>query len=149
MVILLTSCKKAEKEIHLIPAGYTGVVTIVFDCATGDKVQYEEGARVYRINAEGILKISSPFNKGLLKPGEQLFYYIDSSGHRTEIMHHKETNKKAESKNIMIFNMQFHGNCFVNGQELTNSAVQYLVCSEEEREKFYKKAINPCSLYCN
>ncbi len=148
ILMLLTSCNKAEKEIYLIPAEYTGGVTIIFDCKEGSELEYEAGTRVYKINKDGLLKLNATFNKGLLKPDEQLFYYIDSLGNRTEIKHHKDTPNNAETEEIMIFNYKIHGNCFVNGQEQNNSAVQFLVCTEEEREAYYQKQINPCDFYC-
>lgn len=147
-IMLLNSCNNAEKEVHLIPANYQGAVTIIFDCKEGSELEYEGATRVYRIGKDGVLKLNAPFNKGLLKPEEQLFFYVDSLGNRTEVKHHKETHKSAETNDIMIFNLQFHGNCFENGQELNSSAVQYLVCTEEKREEFYNKRINPCDLYC-
>jgi hypothetical protein len=148
VMMFLTSCNKTEKEIHLIPAGYKGAVTIIFDCKEGNKLEYEGGTRVYRIGKDGVLKINAPSNEGVLKSGDQLFFFVDSLGNRTEIKQHKENYKSADTNDVMIFNLQLHGNCVIKGQNLNGSAVQYLVCREEERETFYQKRINPCDLYC-
>ncbi len=147
-IMLLNSCDTAQKEIHLIPSGYQGVVTIIFDCKEGSKLEYEGDARVYRIGKNGILKINAPFNKGVSKAGDELFFYEDSLGNRTEIREHKDTHKSAATNDVMIFNPQFYGNCVTNGQNLNSNAFQYLVCNEAKRETYYKNKIDPCNLYC-
>ncbi len=147
-IMLLNSCDTAEKEIHLIPLGYQGSVTIIFDCKEGSKLEYEGDSRVYRIGKDGVLKVNAPFNKGLSKTADELFFYEDSLGKRTAIKEHKETYTSAATNDVMIFNPQFYGNCVINGQNLNSSAFQYLVCNEEKRESYYKNKINPCDLYC-
>lgn len=71
--LLLNACDSAEKEIHLIPSGYQGPITIVFDCPEGVDQEFEGEPRVYRIGQDGVLKVRSAFNSGLLSPGNSLF----------------------------------------------------------------------------
>jgi hypothetical protein len=46
---------RAEPEIHLIPDGYVGWVTIAFRAANGEPAVYEGRSRLYRIPQSGIL----------------------------------------------------------------------------------------------
>jgi hypothetical protein len=55
----------ADPEIHLIPHGYAGVVTIVFGAGTGEPGIFEGAARVYRIPEHGILLAKAGPNVGL------------------------------------------------------------------------------------
>ena len=46
---------RADPEIHVIPSGYVGEVTIVFRAAKGEPAAREGDARLYRIPENGIL----------------------------------------------------------------------------------------------
>ena len=47
--------RRADSEVHLIPAGYSSDVTIVFNAPNGEPLDVEDGARLYRIPLTGIL----------------------------------------------------------------------------------------------
>ena len=55
---------RADPEIHLIPSGYVGEVTIVFRAATGESLVREGDARLYRIPENGILLTQAEPNVG-------------------------------------------------------------------------------------
>jgi hypothetical protein len=55
---------RAEPEIHLIPKGYVGWVTIAFRGANGEAPAYEDDARVYRIPQGGVLITQAEPNVG-------------------------------------------------------------------------------------
>jgi hypothetical protein len=74
---------RAHPEIHLIPAGYAGYVTIAFMAPTGGPGDFEGNARLYRIPANGLLLLQSPPNHGL--GSEQQFFIVDSNGDRREV----------------------------------------------------------------
>lgn len=72
---------RAEPEVHLIPAGYTGPVLIIYD-SLGAPVERQGEARLYRIPMSGILRTQFPPNEGWGRPD---YFYVDSLGHRTVI----------------------------------------------------------------
>ncbi|HEX2787718.1 MAG TPA: hypothetical protein VHP32_07420 [Ignavibacteria bacterium] len=94
---LLMYLNKPEAEIYLIPKGYTGHIYLVHDLQNGDPEEYENGKRIYRIPSSGVL-----FTKFIDEPGiiTNDFYYIDSTGNRTEIK--KKLTFADESENDTI-----------------------------------------------
>lgn len=74
---------RAHPEVHLIPAGYAGYVTIAFLAPNGEPGDFEGKARLYRIPANGILLTQSPANHG---PGpERQFFIVEPNGDRREV----------------------------------------------------------------
>jgi hypothetical protein len=76
---------RAEREIHLIPAGYEGPVVVVFGDSTGAAERREGGARVYEIPASGVLRTRFPANDGVHGADTRRYFYVDASGGRTPI----------------------------------------------------------------
>jgi hypothetical protein len=76
---------KAEPEIHLIPEGFTGCVTIAFNAANGEPLTREGKSRVYRIGSDGVLLLNAPTNIGVFYDGELEYYYVAASGQRTKL----------------------------------------------------------------
>jgi hypothetical protein len=74
---------RADPEIHLIPIGYTGQVTIAFGAANGDSAAWEGTARVYTIPENGILLTSSEPNVG--SSPEWRFFQVRPDGERIAI----------------------------------------------------------------
>lgn len=74
---------RADSEIHLIPAGYVGQVTIVFGAANGEPVVSEDNARVYRIPEGGILLTQMAPNVGS-SPAWR-FFLVDATGIRRPV----------------------------------------------------------------
>jgi len=70
---LLLGCDRAEKEIFVLPQGFTGYVLIVYDQPGGQEQVYEDGKRVYNIPTNGILKTKFTNNPGWMEFPE--FYY--------------------------------------------------------------------------
>jgi hypothetical protein len=73
----------AEPEIHLIPAGYVGYITIVFQAANGEPLQREGDARLYKISANGILLTQAGPNVGISPVWK--FFVVTPQGERTPI----------------------------------------------------------------
>jgi hypothetical protein len=74
---------RAHPEIHLLPAGYAGYVTIAFMAPNGEPGDFEGTARLYRIPANGILLTQSPANRG--SSPEQQFFIVEPNGDRREV----------------------------------------------------------------
>ena len=87
-VALVAGCvrlPRAEPEIHLIPQGYAGWVTIAFRGANGEVRAYEGDARMYRIPSSGILITQAEPNVGSSPPWR--FFFEDPEQTRTPIVH--------------------------------------------------------------
>jgi hypothetical protein len=78
--MLLSSCflVQARDGIYLIPKGYTGYVIILFDQPDGVTPGVENGLYVYKIPADGILKVKTPGYTGIVNKS---FYYVDGEDH--------------------------------------------------------------------
>lgn len=74
---------RAEAEVHLIPAGYTGSVTIAFRAANGRPAAREADARLYEIPASGVLVTQEDLNVGS-SPAWR-FFVVSSTGERTRV----------------------------------------------------------------
>jgi hypothetical protein len=73
---------KAEKEVHLIAAGYTGPVVILLNDTGAGAPEREGGARLFRIPPSGVTRSRLEMNKGWGRPD---YFYVDEQGHRTRI----------------------------------------------------------------
>jgi hypothetical protein len=71
-----------EPVIYLIPAGYMGNVYIFHDVPDGVPLKREDGARVYEIPKDGILRSQSPEITGLYSAR---YFYVTSDGKREKI----------------------------------------------------------------
>ena len=67
---------RAEPEIHLIPAGFSGWVAIAHGAANGEAPAYEGDARLYRIPRNGILLTQAPVNTG---SGPAYQFFLETS----------------------------------------------------------------------
>ncbi len=72
-ILGLLGCNKAEQEIVIIPRSYTGRILIVYNQLNGGTPIYEDGKRVYKIPANGVLKTRFSANPGWMSLPE--FYY--------------------------------------------------------------------------
>ena len=84
---LVAGCElpRAEPEIHLIPKGYVGWVTIAFRAVHGEAPVHEGNARLYRIPPSGTLITRATPNVGSSPPWR--FFFEDPEGRRTPITH--------------------------------------------------------------
>src|SRR5262245_65840005 len=74
---------RAEPELHLIPDGYVGWVTIAYRAPNGEAALYENGARLYRIPATGTLLTQADVNRGI-SPAWR-FFFVTTDGTRIQI----------------------------------------------------------------
>ena len=76
---------RAEREIHLIPAGYEGPVVVIFGDSAGSAERREGRARVYEIPASGVLRTHFAANDGVYSSNTHHYFYVDAAGRRTPI----------------------------------------------------------------
>jgi hypothetical protein len=70
-------------EVHLIPAGYTGPVVIVYEEGKGGSSPSQDGSSfVYEIPPDGVLRVDKPIPKGRIN---MKFYYVLADMERTEL----------------------------------------------------------------
>jgi hypothetical protein len=74
----------ADPETHLIPAGFSGEVTIVFRSANGERIVDEGGARLYTIPQNGIL-ITEGEPNGAVHRRSPLYFAVARDGTRFPI----------------------------------------------------------------
>ena len=126
--LVFTSCVQyAEKEKHLIPDGYVGLVVIFFDQKDGTPKEYENGFRVYRIPSNGILKTQFSPNPGFSKVNDIAFVYKSKDGNEAPI---PEYIKTSSADSISIF----------NGKETSINKYrieEYIVDKYVNRSKYY------------
>ncbi len=75
---------RAEPEILLLPLGFTGPVVIIHGDSAGAPVEYEEGARVYRIPDTGVLRTQFAANVGWREPPR--WFYANPDGTRARVV---------------------------------------------------------------
>lgn len=73
---------RPEKETYLIPEGYKGTVLVIFNQPDGEKPEYEDGRRIYRIPQTGILFTQLKDEQGLI---DQEYFYISPNGQRRKL----------------------------------------------------------------
>lgn len=71
---------KCEPETFLIPSGFNGKVHVVYNKSCGQKAEYENGRRLYKIPNTGILLTQFKDEYGSI---DQQYFIIDSNSHRT------------------------------------------------------------------
>lgn len=82
-ILILSSCnQKPEPETYLIPKGFTGRATVIFNQKEGVPAKYENDRRVYEIPANGILLTQFKDEYGFV---DHQYYYVDSSGNRAAL----------------------------------------------------------------
>lgn len=74
---------KAEKEVHLLPAGFIGPVVILLSDSDAAPTVRENGARLFRIPASGVTRSRFGVNYGWGRPD---YYYVDSQAPRTRVV---------------------------------------------------------------
>lgn len=125
---------QTEPEIHLIPFGYRGPVVIMYDMPNGDSIEYENGKRVLRIPVNGLLRTQFKQVTGWYEPGSIKYYYLDSTGKRTELSCVDRKNDIQDSSRIHIFN---GGNGIVQSNSFERSYDYYMVGMKTDNEQVY------------
>ena len=98
-LVFFASCQSTEKEIHLIPEGFVGRVMIFFERDDGSPEKYENGARLYEVPENGILKTTFDLNEGFQQLNDIQFFYVNEKGDRKPI--NQRWTKNPDSKVIL------------------------------------------------
>ncbi len=121
-VTLLSSCnyQHAEPEIYLIPKGFTGRVSIVFNQKNGLPIKNENNSRVYEISVNGICLTQFKPTYGITN---RLYFYVDSEGNRISLPIYIEEhlsdgtiNWKVEDDNTIGIFLDGTTGQYVNGE---------------------------------
>ncbi|MBK8981556.1 MAG: hypothetical protein IPM38_04345 [Ignavibacteria bacterium] len=85
---------RPEKETYLIPEGYIGTVLVIFNQSDGEKPEYEDGRRIYRIPPSGVLFTQLKDEQGILN---QEYFYISPNGQRLKLgaLHTRDFNEES------------------------------------------------------
>ncbi|MEQ8976192.1 MAG: hypothetical protein RIE73_38140 [Coleofasciculus sp. C1-SOL-03] len=101
----------AKPEIHLIPEGFVGHVSLYFDTPDGAPKKWEGNARLYTIPSNGQFRTRFSPNLGIRPPNSMQFYYVDSQGNRTLIPSRKAENLSPETvvvSNVYVIDQELH-----------------------------------------
>jgi len=77
--VLACNIERTAEVIWLVPNEYTGPVVVYYDQLKGDSIEYENGQRVYRIDANGMLMSQFPSGVHVSK---ETVYHVTSNGTR-------------------------------------------------------------------
>lgn len=155
--LLLFGCvDDKDREIHLIPEDYRGIVYILYDQKDGAPEKYEKGHRVYEIPSTGVLKTQMSPNPGGFKRSDMKYFLINDSGKRTKklkwltlfAVHRKvyESNKEGyPDDSVMVFNHSYvsaSSICDSLGESciwLPSGYIAYVVDTFKNRNNSYSK----------
>lgn len=102
VLFCLLGCQKQYESIRLIPKGFQGVVTIIYNVQNGTVCKEEAGGIIYEIPSGGVLKVKREVFYG---NQEHHFYYLDSLGNREPIPYLQNwDNIDKNSKQVICFN---------------------------------------------
>jgi hypothetical protein len=73
---------RPERETYLIPEGYKGTVLVIFNQPDGEKPEYENSRRIYRIPGTGVLFTQLNDEQGIIN---EEYYYVSKSGQRQKL----------------------------------------------------------------
>lgn len=114
--------KKIESEKFLIPKGYTGPVTIIFNSQTGMTPEYEDGFRIYRVGKDGTLRTQFQLQEGWFREDELQFWYIDSNGDycsRLECLKPNQDTAEMKSQPYVYKNMTGSTACILTRRKIS------------------------------
>lgn len=120
-----------ENELWIVPEGYTGWLIVVPDQKEGKEKEYENGWRVYRFPANGILVTQFRFNEGW---HESKYFYIDKNGDRIEIptvVNLKDSERIAEGDSFA-----FLGASSMSGSKIPYDVILYTNVHKKGSESF-------------
>lgn len=129
LLLVFISCNKYETEIYLIPANFHGKVNVIFNQKNGNKKIYENGNRVYKIPADGILITQFVIQEGNMNT----VYHFDND--RTPLRIASRNNKLEENET----GIYREGTIGVYGNSSDKDSFNYLefYVTDERRLKNY------------
>ncbi len=119
-IMVFNSCQIAESSTFMIPKGYKGVVTIVFNQKNGMPKKYENGRRFYEIPSDGILLTQFKDDYGYI---DYQYFYTDSLKNRVRL---REFNNAKESQLSNIVGIFDSGTCGVYGNPSDTNSIKIM-----------------------
>jgi hypothetical protein len=108
----ITGCyNNPEPETYLIPKGFRGRVSIIFNQKDGAPIRYENGRRIYEIPSNGILLTQFKDEYGIIN---HEYYYVDSFGSRYGLPIYQDEHKNDGTITPVVKNMNEIG-IFLDG----------------------------------
>gem|GEM_PF-801820 len=104
---------KPEKELYLIPADFRGTFRVIYGQPCGSSPSYEQGRRVLRVPADGLLLIQPPIETGWI---DNEYYLVDKAGRRqkiAELQYYPE--KKPAMPSVLLRSTGTFGGAMPNG----------------------------------
>jgi hypothetical protein len=150
-ILINSSCfliSSSQNETYLIPKDYTGDVIIIFNQPDGAELEIESGTYVYKIPADGILKVRNAGKSGMVN---RSYFYVNENNQRQEIKNLRITGERnpagqPQNKFGNISQSEYESSVFVmNASGLgsfntKNGVVQYtsfIVGTPKESERLY------------
>ena len=132
-------CRHPEPETYFIPKGMIGRVNIIFDQLKGESPKYENGRRVYRVPANGILLTKFKAEDGYIN---HQYFFTNQNGSKKllkifQYEHNKDGTIKwiiSDSSEVGIFldgTTGVYGNGNIKFQE-------FIVSNFSTLDSFYK-----------
>jgi|GEM_PF-2029808 len=127
---VLTESSRIEPETFLLPENYRGKVQIVYS-PCGEKAEYENGRRLYRIPENGVLVTQFEAEYGIV---DHQFFFVDANGKRTPL---EETYAPGKGDQPGVYGLGT-GHSPANGSEPETHFQEFFVGSEKEQAGFYE-----------
>jgi len=143
--VLFVACnQKAEPEEYLIPSGFSGKVNILFGRKDGAAKAYEDGRRVYKIPADGILVSQFPATAGFI---DRKYFSVDPGGKRTALEVFKSDHNSdgtirwlvGDTTRKGIFLDGINGQYGSDGDARAVQFEEFVVSSKEMLDSFFTK----------
>ncbi|HTC00322.1 MAG TPA: hypothetical protein VK705_06535 [Ferruginibacter sp.] len=99
---ILFAVSSPSKDIFLIPKGYTGKVTIYYDQPNGQKEEFENGWRIYRIPPNEQLKTQFKLKGNSINLSDARYFYVDSNNKRVELKHYCDCCQTKDTISLQV-----------------------------------------------
>lgn len=108
IIVLLSSCMLTKPVVvtYLIPEKFEGVVVIIFNQQDGVPENSDNGALIYKIPENGILRTQGP---PLIGSHQNSFYYINANGVKSEIPYYTAIDvrdNKSDLSKIVCYSIE-------------------------------------------
>lgn len=131
ILFFVTSCSQAVKETFLIPSGFEGKINVVFNQPNAEAIPIENGRRIYKIPADGILVTSTKFEAGKI---DQEYYYVDKNGNTQRI---SITEKVSKTPSVIKYGVAgVYGN---SNEKNPLEFIESIIASEKTVDSIYNQ----------
>ena len=137
---------ESSRNIFLIPENYRGRVLIVHGCQDGSPREFEGRYRIYRIQANGILKSKFDFAGSSFDHLHSRFFYVkQDTGERLPILEQSDDGKTDDLQIQGLWSLQLQSNGETPIDFIVDKKGQDLQDYQKERFDEFQKAMDDCS----